>query len=468
MKHLAIAITVLFFALAARGGAEDLECPPCAVMELDRLTAMLADDVLRDLVCRVSFERFTPARLSSALNLPEGQVMRRINTLRGWGLVRAVRQDSARVIVEPIPGHGARTLRRWAAKYCAVGGTCGGSGADPQEAIQESNAATSGLRLETSRIAELRGKLITVFGGSGFIGRHLVKRLVNSGARVRVAARNPDAARSLKLLADSGMVELMAVNVDDDGLVRNAVSGADMVVNLTGILNESGSQRFYQVHAEGGRAVAEAVAWADIGRFVHVSAASADLKSPSLYARTKATGEQFARALYPNVTVVRPSVVFGPGDRFFSHIDSFSRYSPIMPLFGGGNVRFQPVYVGDVSAAIVRILEDPSTSGRTYELGGPRIMTSREVFSLVLQRTGRHRPLVSLPFWVAHANAEILQRLPNPLLTRDHVKLMQGGNVADPEALGLADLGITPTPVEDVLPKYLGRERHDDDFEAAY
>ena len=468
MKHLATAITVLFFAMIARGSAEDLECPHCAAMELGQLATMLADDVLRDMVCRVSSEHFSPARLSSALNLPEGQVMRRINTLRGWGLIRSVRRDSAYVIVEPIPGEGARTLRRWAAKYCAVGGTCGGTQAVSKDQFEEKNTYASGQVMGSSRITELRGKLITVFGGSGFIGRHLVQQLVKAGARVRVASRNPDASNSLKPSTGHGYVELMAVNVHDDALVRDAVSGADMVVNLSGILNESGLQRFYQVHAEGGHIVADAVNRADISRFVHVSAASADMDSPSLYARTKATGEQYARVNFPQVTIVRPTVVFGPGDQFFSHIDSFSQYSPIMPLFGGGKVRFQPVYVGDVSAAIVRILEDPSTSGRTYELGGPRIMTSREVFSLVLRHTGRHRPFVSLPFWVAHANAEILQRFPNPLLTRDHVKLMQGGDVADPEALGFADLGITPTPVEEVLPKYLGRDRRDVDFEVAY
>ena len=493
MKHFALALALLTAATPAVEAAPypnfGQDCPHCLPMEIDRLAALLGDDVLRDLVCRLSSQRFTPARLSTALGIPEGQVLRRINTLRGWGLVRLARYDSATTIVEPLPGRGGETLRRWATRYCPSGDACGTPAATSQEEPRTFATRMAGGGAVASP-GVLAGKLVTVFGGSGFIGRDLVKRLVAKGARVRVAVRHPDAATSLKSLGEPGQVELMTVDIaamrllkprdpetvdapklydnSDKRGIFNAILGADMVVNLIGVHTETEGNHFRDANFHGARQVAMIVSRAEISQFVHVSALGATTESASIYAQTKAVGENIVRATHPPVTIVRPSIVFGPGDRFFTSIAEFSRFSLLLPVFADDETLFQPVYVGDVSEAIVRILEDPATEGKIYELGGPRKMNLRKMYSLVMRETQRQRLLVPLPEWVGDIHGALLEGLPGTLLTRDQVSLMQNDDVVHPGALGLADLGITPTPIEKVLHKYLGKGKKPDKSEPHY
>ncbi len=305
----------------------------------------------------------------------------------------------------------------------------------------------------------IAGSLVAVFGGTGFIGRHLVRRLAKAGARVRVVARDPEAGMFLKPMGEPGQIILDRGNLLDAGSVAEAVAGADIVVNLVGVLYESGPYTFAAVHVEGARSVAEAAKAAGARRLVQVSAIGASNRSPALYARTKAAGEAAVGKAFPGATIVRPSIVFGPEDDFFNRFAALARLTPALPLYGGGRTRFQPVYVGDVAEAIVRILEDAQTAGKTYELGGPHVYTFREVLEIVLRETGRARLLVPLPFWVADLQARAFELLPKPLLTRDQVKMLARDNVVGRKALGLADLGITPTAVEAVVPAYLVRYR---------
>ncbi len=305
----------------------------------------------------------------------------------------------------------------------------------------------------------LKNDQVTIFGGSGFLGRYLVKRLANAGARLRVAVRDVNGAAFLKPMGDLGQIVPVATNVRDNAQVAAAVAGAYAVVNLLGILYEKGAQTFVSVHAEAPRRIAEAARSAGVERFVQISAIGADPDSPSRYAQTKGAGEAAAKTAFPEVTLVRPSVVFGSEDGFLNRFAALAPLTPILPLFGAGKTLFQPVYVGDVAAAVTRILEDPATKGLTYELGGPRTMSLREVFALVLRETRRRRLLLPLPMWVAEIQAFFLQLLPDPPLTPDQVTLLRSDNVVGEKALGLADLGISPTPVETIAPSYLARYR---------
>ncbi len=297
--------------------------------------------------------------------------------------------------------------------------------------------------------------VITVFGGSGFIGRHLVQRLARRGWRIRVAARHPDAALFLKPLGDVGQITPVAANLRHAGSISAAVTGADAVINLVGILYQSGRQRFGAIHADGARAVAEAARAAGATRLIQMSAIGADPASASGYARSKAAGEKAAAAAFPGASIVRPSIVFGPEDAFFNRFAAMTRLSPALPLIGGGKTRFQPVYVGDVAEAMARILEDDKARGRTYELAGPQIYSFKELMELTLATINRRRLLLPLPFWVAGLQAAVLELLPVPPLTRDQVALLRRDNVAAAGAPGLAELGITPTAAELIIPTYL-------------
>lgn len=303
-------------------------------------------------------------------------------------------------------------------------------------------------------------RVVTVFGASGFIGRHLVKQLVRDGYIVRAAVRDVDAALFLKTAGAVGQVAIVQANVTDPTSVAAAVAGADAVVNLVGILAEGGRKRTFQrLHVEGAATVAAAAARAGVKRLVQMSAIGADAQSDSAYARSKAAGEEAVREAFPEATVVRPSVVFGPEDRFFNLFAFLTRVSPMLPLIGGGRTRFQPVYVVDLAKAIAAILATSATGGRTYELGGPRVYTFREILGLVLAQTRRCRLLMPLPFGLASLEAWFLEKLPKPLLTRDQVKLLKRDNVVAADAAGFEALGIEPTPVEAVLPTYLARFR---------
>ncbi|MBI5165219.1 MAG: complex I NDUFA9 subunit family protein [Magnetospirillum sp.] len=319
-------------------------------------------------------------------------------------------------------------------------------------------------------------RVITVFGGSGFIGRHLVRRLAAEGWVVRVAVRDPVAAEFLRPMGDVGQVVPLHVDIANAASVAAVVQGAQAVVNLVGILYERGRATFERIHHQGAATIATAAKTAGVARLVHVSALGADKASAAAYARSKAAGEEAVLAVFPGATILRPSVVFGPEDDFFNRFATLATLSPVLPVytgdgfkpvrteagfsidaFGSGGPVFQPVWVGDVAEAIVRALADPQTAGRIYELGGPRRYSLKELLELIMTETGRRRLLVPLPFWVARIQAAFLQFLPKPPLTPDQVRLLQVDNVVRGGKPGLADLGITATAAEAILPLYLGR-----------
>ena len=314
--------------------------------------------------------------------------------------------------------------------------------------------------------------MVTVFGGSGFLGRHLVQRLAATGARVTVAVRNPESALFLKPMGDVGQITPVGADVRDGPAVAAAVQGADWVVNLVGVLYETRRQSFSAIHAQGAERIAKAAKAAGAKRLVHVSAIGADRHSSAAYARSKAAGEAAVAAAYPAATILRPSIIFGPEDDFFNRFAAMARVSVALPLFGGGETRFQPVYVGDVAAAVVKALTDEGTAGTTYELGGPRVYSFRQLMTLILAEIGRKRILLPLPFFVADAMGAVLQSLPLPFgmappLTGDQAKLLRYDNVVSGDAPGLADLGIAPTACEIILPTYLDRFRRHGRFEAS-
>ncbi|MCH8037402.1 MAG: complex I NDUFA9 subunit family protein [Proteobacteria bacterium] len=302
-------------------------------------------------------------------------------------------------------------------------------------------------------------RVVTVFGGSGFVGRHLVWRLAKQGWIVRVAVRRPSQAGFLKPLGEIGQITPLRAPVQDPVAVAAAMAGADAAVNLVGILYERGKQTFAGVHARGAQTVAEAAAAAGIGHLVQVSAIGADLHGGAAYARSKGAGEAAVKTAFPSATILRPSVVFGPEDDFFNRFAAMARLSPALPLIGGGATRFEPVYVGDVAQAIVKCLADPACAGKTYELGGPRVYTFKEILQLLLREIRRRRLLVPWPFALAEVQARFLELLPVPPLTRDQLRMLRRDNVVSEGALTLADLGIAPTAAEVILPTYLDRYR---------
>jgi uncharacterized protein YbjT (DUF2867 family) len=321
------------------------------------------------------------------------------------------------------------------------------------------------------------GRLVTVFGGSGFIGRHVVRALARRGWRVRVAVRRPDLALFLQPLGNVGQIHPVQANLRYPESVAHAVAGADAVVNLVGILAETGKQSFDSVQAEGARAVAEAARAAGIRTLVQMSALGADPDSESAYARTKAAGEVAARAAVPEAVIVRPSIVFGPEDGFFNRFASLAAMLPVIPLVGGGKTRFQPVFVGDVAEVIARAVEGSIAPGTVYELGGPEVKTFEELIRIVLRETDRKAILAPLPFGAALAQAgmmEFLNRatfglLPDEfMLTRDQVKLLEKDNVVSDAAVEegrtLEGLGIRGETVEAVVPSYLYRYRKGGQF----
>ena len=301
--------------------------------------------------------------------------------------------------------------------------------------------------------------IVTVFGGSGFVGRYVVQRLARDGWTIRVAVRHPARAKFLKPLGDIGQITPLCVPLQDAAAVATSLDGADAAINLVGILFESGRQRFQTVQAEGAGGIARAAAEAGVKSLVHVSSIGADPESASAYARSKGEGEAAVLAAFPEATILRPSVLFGPEDDFFNRFAEMSRFAPALPLIGGGRTRFQPVYVGDVAQAVVQVLTDPACRGKVYELGGPRIYSFRELMELLLKVIGRKRALVALPFGLARLQARLLELLPKPPLTRDQVTQLRHDNVVSPGALTLKDLGIEATALEAVIPSYLERYR---------
>lgn len=309
----------------------------------------------------------------------------------------------------------------------------------------------------------MRG-LVTLIGGSGFVGAQVVRTLAKQGWRIRVAVRRPWQAYKLRLLGDVGQIEIVQANVRVADTVARAMAGAEAAVYAAGVLYESGRQGFESLHVQGPREVAEAAA-REGARLVLISALGSDPASPSRYGRTKAAGEAAAKAALPGVTILRPSIVFGPQDHFFNRFASLALLSPALPLVGGGATRMQPVFVGDVARAVAQALADPDTAGRVYELGGPGVHTFRDLMELMLREIGRRRWLVPVPWSVAEAIAIAgdavawlkgpLPMLPEPPLTSDQLAMLRTDNVVSPGAAGLADLGIAATAMAPILPTYL-------------
>ena len=298
----------------------------------------------------------------------------------------------------------------------------------------------------------------TVFGGSGFIGRYVVKRLAAHGHVVRVAGRHPEAALFLKPMGAVGQIVPLYAPLQREADVQRAVEGADLVVNLVGILEEGRDGDFQRIHAEGAGRVARLAAASGVARLVQMSAIGADPASPSRYGASKGAGEQAVRAAFPAATILRPSLVFGPEDQLFNRFATMAQRLPLMPVVAGAT-RFQPVYVGDVADAVIAGLIRADAAGVTYELGGPLVLSMRELLAYVLAETGRHRRLVTVPLGLARLQAAVLERLPGKLLTRDQLLMLQHDNVVAAGAAGLGELGIVPTPMDLVVPAYLRRFR---------
>jgi NADH dehydrogenase len=305
--------------------------------------------------------------------------------------------------------------------------------------------------------------LVTVFGGSGFVGRSVVRELAKREYRIRVAVRRPELAGYLQPMGLVGQIHTVQANVRHQGSVEAAVRDAHVVVNLVGILAESGAQTFNAVQAAGAGTIAQAAAAAD-AQMVHVSAIGADENSVSAYARSKAEGEKAVLSAVPSATIMRPSVVFGPEDQFTNRFAALARISPFLPLIGGGVTRLQPVYVGDVATAVADAVDGKAKAGAIYEFGGPEVLSMREIMETILDITNRERMLVSLPFGIAKFQSYLLQFAPGSLkLTPDQVDLLRTDNVVSQAAkdagLTLEGLSITPDSLEGVAPQYLWRFR---------
>jgi len=305
-------------------------------------------------------------------------------------------------------------------------------------------------------------KLVTVFGGSGFIGRHVVRALAKRGYLVRVATRRPELANHVQPLGNVGQIMPVQANLRMRWSVDRAVEGADHVINLVGILHQSGAQTFDAVQAQGARNVAEA-ARAVGAKLTHGSAIGADENSASAYGRTKAAGEKAVLETVEDAVIFRPSIVFGPEDQFFNRFANMARFSPVLPLIGGGKTRFQPVFVGDVAEAFARSVDGKARGGHIYELGGPNVLTFKQCMEEMLEVIDRKRLLVPVPWFAAEMQGAVLGMLPNPLLTRDQVTLLKSDNVVSRAAEEghrvFASLGIQPQSAAAVLPSYLWRYR---------
>ena len=312
-------------------------------------------------------------------------------------------------------------------------------------------------------MASNQDTLVTVFGGSGFLGRHVVRALAKRDYRIRVAVRRPELAGHLQPVGRVGQIHAVQANLRYPASVAAAMRDSEVAINLVGILTESGRQTFDAVQGTGAETIAKAAA-AVSARMVHVSAIGADAESASGYARAKAAGEQAVLAAVPGASILRPSVVFGPEDDFTNRFAGLAKVSPFLPLIGGGTTRLQPVYVGDVAQAVADAVEGKTKPGAIYELGGPEILTMREIMEFILEVTGRKRLLLPLPFGLAKLQASLLQFAPGALkLTPDQVELLQSDNVVSDAAkaagLTLQGLGITPDSLEAIAPQYLWRFR---------
>ena len=303
-------------------------------------------------------------------------------------------------------------------------------------------------------------KQVTVFGGSGFVGRAIVRALAHEGYQVRIACRRIELAERIKTAGDVGQITLVRTNLRNAASVKAAVAGSQAVVNASGIAFQRGRQSYQTVHVEGSRAIAEAAKAAGVQRLVHMSGIGADHRnSTNKYIRSKVDAEDAIVAGFPDATILRPSVVFGPEDAMFNRMGQIAKQAPFLPVVGDGSARVQPVFVGDLGAAVVAVLERPDTARTVFELGGPRVYTYREIAALVLRETDRHKRIVGIPASLMRIAGFFSEFLPVPPLTHDQVDLLVTDNVARPGAPGLAALGIEATAAEAILPMYLDRYR---------
>ena len=312
----------------------------------------------------------------------------------------------------------------------------------------------------------MSGELVTIFGGSGFVGKTLVQHLAKAGYRIRVAVRRPNNALDVKPLGDLGQVQIAQANVRNKASVEAAVKGADYVVNLVGVLFESGSQSFNKIHEIGAELVSEAAAAAGVKKLVHFSAIGADAESSSYYAKSKAAGEAAVLKNFPNAIIVRPSIIFGADDSFFNKFAKMAKSFRMLPVICG-DTKFQPIYVGDVAESIVKIIESDEIEGGIFEIGGPKVYSFRELLELVKKVTEQDVPLIPVPTQIAYFQAFFLGMLPNPMVTVDQVRLLENDNVVSDDAVGINSLGINPTPPEAVIPNYLIHYRPSGQFKTA-
>lgn len=320
----------------------------------------------------------------------------------------------------------------------------------------------------------MAARLATVFGGSGFVGRQVVRELARRGWRVRAAVRRPHAAGFLKPMGDVGQIHVMGADILDRDQIDAALHGAEAVVNTVGVLYQKGRYSFEAVHVKGAAAIAELAATKGIARLAHLSAIGADEEADALYARTKGAGEAAVRAAFPDATILRPSIIFGPGDAFFNRFAAMARFSPFLPAIGFGRTRFQPVYVDDVANAACESLDRPATKGRTFELGGPAIYSFSELMQIMLEVIERKRILVPIPFAIAElmgfAGQAVGRLTPwAPPITVDQVRLLKRDNVVgvsgEPDIGALEDFGFQPRALEPIIPVYLERFRKYGQFE---
>lgn len=312
-------------------------------------------------------------------------------------------------------------------------------------------------------MADFAPGLVTVFGGSGFVGTQVVRALAKRGWRVRVAVRKPALAYELRMAGDVGQIQTVRCDITDKAAVAEAIRGADAVVNLVGILFETGGRKFEALHVQGAVNVAEAARAAGVKRLTHMSAIGADVNGKAAYARTKGAAEAAVRAAFPGAAIIRPSIIFGSDDAFLNKFAAMATFSPALPLIGGGVTKFQPVYVGDVAEAVARATASPEAEGKTFELGGPSVWTFEDILKFILRETKRERFLIPIPFPIARMIGSLAQ-IPAaiglaPALTKDQVLLLESDNVVSPGAEGLAELGIEPTGLEAIAPGYLFRYR---------
>jgi uncharacterized protein YbjT (DUF2867 family) len=309
----------------------------------------------------------------------------------------------------------------------------------------------SGIRIS------MKQRIITVIGGSGFLGQYVVKELAKTGMAIRVVSRDPERALYLKTAGTVGQIVLSSANIRDEQSLKNVVENSWAVINLTGILYSRGKQNFSAIHAQGAERLAKIAKLAGCNRFIHISALAVDKSSKSHYARSKLMGEKAVLAAFPEATIVRPGILVGAEDNFFNKFAKLTSISPVIPLIGGGKTVFQPVYVDDVAKAIVSALINPATQGKLIELGGPQRYSFKELMAFMLQVLGKKRLLLPVPYALASLIAAFLELLPNPLLTRDQVQLLKTDNIVEKKegVLTFDDLGIVPVNIETVIPGYL-------------